>query len=162
MVVGRVVRFDGMRGYGFIAPDRGGEDVFLHVNDLLIPESSLRSGLAVEFEVEDGERGPKASGVRFAPEAVTVPAGAGAVAGAGAARTAVAPAGPVAPVASESVPPPLTDGQEALCDVLSGPEYTGEVTELLLSCGPELTGQQIVAVRRHLLLFAKRHGWVED
>lgn len=153
MTVGRVVRFDGMRGYGFIAPDRGGDDVFLHVNDLLIPESSLRSGLAVEFEVEDGERGPKASGVRFAPEAVTVPVRAGAVA---APRTAVAPAGP------ESLLPVAVDGQEALCDVLSGTEYTGEVTELLLSSSPELTGQQIVAVRKHLLLFGKRHGWVED
>lgn len=66
MVAGRVVRFDSQRGYGFIAPDDGGEDVFLHVNDMLMPESQVRRGLVVEFEVEDGERGPKASGVRLA------------------------------------------------------------------------------------------------
>ncbi|CAM5284286.1 hypothetical protein STENM223S_11474 [Streptomyces tendae] len=66
MVAGRVVRFDSTRGYGFIAPDDGGEDIFLHVNDLLIPEESVRSGLVVEFEVESGDRGLKASGIRLA------------------------------------------------------------------------------------------------
>lgn len=66
MVAGRVVRFDSQRGYGFIAPDDGGEDVFLHVNDMLMPESQVRRGIVVEFEIEDGERGPKASGVRLA------------------------------------------------------------------------------------------------
>jgi len=66
MVAGRVVRFDSARGYGFISPDDGGEDVFLHVNDMLMPESQIRRGVAVEFEIEDGERGPKASDVRLA------------------------------------------------------------------------------------------------
>ncbi|MEW2298399.1 cold shock domain-containing protein [Streptomyces sp. NPDC006655] len=66
MVTGRVVRFDSSRGYGFIAPDGGGEDVFLHVNDMQMPESYVRPGVAVEFEIESGERGPKASGVRLA------------------------------------------------------------------------------------------------
>ncbi|MEU9308451.1 cold shock domain-containing protein [Streptomyces sp. NPDC048256] len=66
MVAGRVVRFDSQRGYGFIAPDDGGEDVFLHVNDMLMPESQVRRGIVVEFEIEDGERGPKASDVRLA------------------------------------------------------------------------------------------------
>lgn len=66
MVAGRVVRFDSARGYGFIAPDDGGEDVFLHVNDMLMPESQVRRGIVVEFEIEDGERGPKASSVRLA------------------------------------------------------------------------------------------------
>ncbi|WP_436845731.1 cold shock domain-containing protein [Streptomyces shenzhenensis] len=64
-----MVRFDSVRGYGFIAPEHGDEDVFLHVNDLLIPESMVRTGLEVEFEVEEGERGPKASSIRLAPGA---------------------------------------------------------------------------------------------
>jgi cold shock CspA family protein len=66
MVTGRVVRFDSVRGFGFIAPDHGGDDVFLHVNDLLVPEHYVRSGLSVQFEVEEGGRGLKASAVRLA------------------------------------------------------------------------------------------------
>ncbi|MFJ3718482.1 cold shock domain-containing protein [Streptomyces sp. NPDC090057] len=42
MVAGRVVRFDGPRGCGFIAPEDGTEDVFLHVGDLLVAEQQLR------------------------------------------------------------------------------------------------------------------------
>lgn len=61
------MRFDSTRGYGFIAPEDGGEDVFLHVNDLLIPESMVRTGLVVDFDIEDGDRGPKASSIRLAP-----------------------------------------------------------------------------------------------
>ena len=34
MLTGKVVHFDDMRGYGFIAPDKGGEDVFVHANVL--------------------------------------------------------------------------------------------------------------------------------
>ncbi|MFF4605129.1 cold-shock protein [Streptomyces sp. NPDC001339] len=151
MTVGRVIRFDGMRGYGFIAPDHGGDDVFLHVNDLLIPESSVHSGLAVEFEVEDGDRGLKASEVRFAHEAEGPSV-----------RTAVPGsrklAGAVAPAAFSA----SGDGQEPMCDVLSSVEYTREVTELLLTSVPELTGQQVLAVRKHLTLLGKRHGWIED
>ncbi|WP_031084729.1 cold-shock protein [Streptomyces sp. NRRL WC-3549] len=143
MAAGRVIRFDGMRGYGFIAPEHGGEDVFLHVNDLLIPESSVRSGLEVEFEVEEGDRGLKASKVRLAPGAES--------------PAAVTPA-PRAPAASWS----SADGQEPMCDVLSSAEYLREVTELLLTAAPDMTGHQIQAVRKQFALLANRHGWVED
>ncbi|MFE2293860.1 cold-shock protein [Streptomyces sp. NPDC059452] len=66
MVAGRVVRFDSARGYGFIAPETGGDDVFLHVNDMQMPEALVGTGVMVEFDIEDGERGPKAAGVRLA------------------------------------------------------------------------------------------------
>jgi hypothetical protein len=104
------------------------------VNDLLIPESMVRTGLSVEFEIEDGERGPKASAIRLAHGA--------------AARSAhAAPAG---------------SGDDPLCDVLQTTEFTNVVTELLLQAAPTLTGQQIVQVRQEFLQFAKKHGWAED
>lgn len=65
MVTGKVVRFDEMRGYGFVAPEDGGEDVFVHVNDLDVDKRFIAPGAVVEFTVEDGERGPKASNVRI-------------------------------------------------------------------------------------------------
>lgn len=65
MVTGKVVRFDEIRGYGFVAPESGGEDVFVHVNDLDVDKRLIAPGAVVEFTVEDGERGPKASNVRI-------------------------------------------------------------------------------------------------
>jgi cold shock CspA family protein len=65
VVTGKVVRFDEIRGYGFVAPEGGGEDVFVHVNDLDVDKRLIAPGAVVEFTVEDGERGPKASNVRI-------------------------------------------------------------------------------------------------
>ncbi|MEN3584229.1 cold shock domain-containing protein [Streptomyces sp. WMMC905] len=133
MVAGRVVRFDAVRGYGFITPDHGGEDVFLHANDLEIPEHQVRPGILVEFDVEEGDRGLKASDVRLAPGAVAALPG----------------------------PGRQPDGDDPLCDVLTAQEYVHEVTEVLLSACPTLTGEQITQVRRGLLHFAKNRGWTD-
>lgn len=65
VVTGRIVRFDDVRGYGFITPDDGGEDVFVHANDLRDEKHRYRAGLRVGFEVEDGDRGLKASDVHL-------------------------------------------------------------------------------------------------
>ncbi|MEB8342530.1 cold-shock protein [Streptomyces endophyticus] len=133
MVAGRVVRFDGARGYGFIAPDDGGEDVFLHVNDLLIPESYIRTGLKVSFDIEEGDRGPKASSVQLAE-------------------------GASAPTPGRHA----AEGDDVLCDVLRVDEFTNEVTELLLRSAPSLTGEQILAIRRELVQSGRKHGWVDS
>jgi cold shock protein len=146
VVTGRVVKFDGARGYGFIAPDHGGEDVFLHVNDMAIPEHMVRSGLAVVFDVEEGDRGPKASRVRLAE-------GAGLVA-------APHVMGVPSVVNAPSAGPHEVD-DESLCDVLDADEYLREVTEILLNRVPSLTGDQIVQIRTGLLQFAKNRGWAE-
>ncbi|MFI7242171.1 cold-shock protein [Streptomyces qinglanensis] len=146
-VVGRVVRFDGARGYGFIAPDHGGEDVFLHANDLMMPESFVHSGVAVEFEIEDGDRGLKASSVRLLDRSDAGPE----TASPGRDR---APHGPAASRGE--------DGEDPMCDVLGVAEYTRAVTELLLETAPDLTGAQILDIRRRLVQFGKSHGWAED
>ncbi|WP_338674316.1 cold shock domain-containing protein [Streptomyces sp. SCSIO 30461] len=128
MVVGRVVRFDSARGFGFVAPESGGDDVFLHVNDMHVAEEYVRPGVRVEFEIENGERGPKASAVRLASGTE--------------ARAAV----------------PFDD---SLCDVLGADEFVREVTEVLLTSVPSLTGEQILQARAGLARFAKDHGWTE-
>ncbi|WP_335937866.1 cold-shock protein [Streptomyces sp. PTD5-9] len=140
MVSGRVVRFDSARGYGFIAPDHGGEDVFLHVNDMLIPESYVHTGTVVEFEIEDGDRGLKASSVRLAEGPDGKP---------------LTPPRP-APSAHSASP-----DDDTLCDVLSSAAYTREVTDILLESAPSLTGAQILQIRGAMLQFAKNHGWTE-
>ncbi|HEX3650055.1 MAG TPA: cold shock domain-containing protein [Pseudonocardiaceae bacterium] len=135
VVAGKVVRFDEIRGYGFVAPDTGGEDVFLHVNDLQFDKRLLGPGALVEFDVEEGDRGLKASRVRMISR--------------GTER--------VAPVTrSESR---VTD--DDLCDVLSVKEFLEEVTEALLDAAPSLTGEQIVHIRQRMAQVAHTHGWVE-
>ncbi|MEV2251905.1 cold shock domain-containing protein [Streptomyces sp. NPDC050147] len=149
MVAGRVVRFDGARGYGFIAPEHGGEDVFLHANDLLIPEPLVYTGARVEFEIEEGERGPKASSVRLpkGAQAQTAPPFAGG-------RAQVPPSIQASAAAFD-------DGEEPTCDVLSVAEYSFEMTELLLAAAPWMTGEQIKQLREQLVQHGRSHGWVE-
>ncbi|MCE7004474.1 cold shock domain-containing protein [Kibdelosporangium philippinense] len=65
MISGKVLRFDDVRGYGFIAPDDGGEDVFMHANDLRDEKFLFTPGTTVEFEVVEGDRGLKASSVKI-------------------------------------------------------------------------------------------------
>jgi cold shock protein len=60
VITGRIVRFDRARGYGFIAPDHGGEDVFVHVRELGLEDI----GTGARVRVVDGERGLRAYGVR--------------------------------------------------------------------------------------------------
>ncbi|MGE3758597.1 MAG: cold-shock protein, partial [Pseudobdellovibrionaceae bacterium] len=50
------------KGFGFITPDNGGKDVFVHANDT--GGVHLKEGAKVEFDVVQGKKGPQASQVR--------------------------------------------------------------------------------------------------
>jgi len=52
-------------GYGFITPDQGEKDIFFHATSLDgVMFDGLQEGQAVEFEVTEGEKGPKAEHVK--------------------------------------------------------------------------------------------------
>ena len=61
---GTVKWFDGEKGYGFIRPDDGGEDVFVHHTGIAGSGfKSLDEGEKVTYEVAQGRRGPQAENV---------------------------------------------------------------------------------------------------
>ncbi len=61
---GRVKWFNEDKGYGFIECDDGSEDVFLHFSALNQSGfKTIAEDAAVEFEVEQGPKGPKAANV---------------------------------------------------------------------------------------------------
>ncbi len=65
MARGKVKWFNDAKGYGFIAPDGGGKDVFVH-HTAIQSEGfrSLAENDVVEFEVGQGPKGPQAENVR--------------------------------------------------------------------------------------------------
>ena len=65
MAQGTVKWFNGEKGFGFIATDGGGPDVFVHYSEIDGGGfRSLEENQQVEFEVTQGAKGPQASKVR--------------------------------------------------------------------------------------------------
>ena len=61
MATGKVKRCDAKKGFGFITPDEGGKDAFLHVSALQAANiSSVTDGQAVEYELTE-QRGKMAA-----------------------------------------------------------------------------------------------------
>ncbi|MET8575068.1 cold shock domain-containing protein [Streptomyces sp. NPDC005012] len=119
LTTGRVLRFDEVRGYGFIAPDEGGEDVFMHANDLLDDKYLYAEGSEVEFLLEMGDKGPKGAEIRLL-------------------RPAARPAAPAArPGAGSDFRAELT---EALLDAV--PTLTAAQLKQVRSCVLDLTRAQ--------------------
>ncbi len=63
---GKVKFFNTQKGFGFIEPDNGGKDIFVHRNNIpnLGPQQGLNEGENVEFDVEDTPKGPSAVDVK--------------------------------------------------------------------------------------------------
>ncbi len=58
MATGTVRWFDATKGYGFVAPDDGGKDVFVHVSTVeRAGLSGLRDDQKVQYELRDGRDG---------------------------------------------------------------------------------------------------------
>jgi cold shock protein len=148
LATGRILQFDQSRGYGFVAAEDGGEDIFLHASVFHGDSDLLVSGTRVEFQIMAGDRGRKAYDAGLAEEesATREPAPA--------ARPVPGP--PLPALVTRVLP---QEDEDQMCDVLSAAELRQEITELLLNAVPELTGQQIVQARQGLLEFAKEHGW---
>ena len=167
-VSGKVVHFDTNRGFGFLAPENGGDDVFLHINDISIDENLLRPGAVVEFDVESTDRGSKATNVKVTQEA---PEGGD-------------PAAERAQRREERGGNRFGDrdrgdrgdrrdrgdrfgdrgdrGDRGPRRRPGGGPLFNEITELLLDASPDLTARQITSIRSRLLDLASSRGWSND
>ena len=64
MSTGTVKWFNADKGYGFITPDDGGDDLFVHHSEIRTEGyASLDEGQKVEFSVGEGRKGPCATNV---------------------------------------------------------------------------------------------------
>jgi CspA family cold shock protein len=65
MAQGTVKWFNDQKGFGFITPDDGSPDVFAHFSEIQSDGfKSLTEGQKVEYEVEQGDKGPRAANIR--------------------------------------------------------------------------------------------------
>jgi cold shock protein len=67
MATGIVKWFNNDKGYGFITPDEGSKDLFVHHSSITGDGyKSLAEGARVEFEAREGQKGPEATNVALA------------------------------------------------------------------------------------------------
>ena len=65
MPQGTVKWFNSEKGFGFITPDSGNQDIFVHYSEIQATGfRSLEENQRVEFEIGQGTKGPQATGVR--------------------------------------------------------------------------------------------------
>lgn len=65
MATGTVKWFNDTKGYGFISPDDGGDDLFAHFSEIQAEGfKTLQDGQKVSFEVTQGKKGLQASNIK--------------------------------------------------------------------------------------------------
>ena len=65
MATGTVKRFNDSKGFGFITPEDGGEDLFAHFSAINMSGfKTLKEGQKVQFEVTQGPKGKQASNIQ--------------------------------------------------------------------------------------------------
>lgn len=62
MSTGTVKFFNELKGFGFITPDDGGKDIFVHIS--AVEEGQLHDNDKVEYEIGEGQKGPCAVQVK--------------------------------------------------------------------------------------------------
>lgn len=66
MPIGTVKFFNETKGFGFIQPEAGGNDLFIHISNIDPSEGTLREGQRVSYEIGQGRKGDEARHVRSA------------------------------------------------------------------------------------------------
>jgi cold shock protein len=67
MAIGTVKWFNDKKGYGFITPDDGGKDLFVHFNEIQIEGyKTLKEGQKVSYISANSPKGPQATQVKLA------------------------------------------------------------------------------------------------
>ena len=65
MATGTVKWFNDAKGYGFITPDDGGEDLFAHFSAIKMDGfKTLKEGQRVTFDLKEGEKGKQADNIK--------------------------------------------------------------------------------------------------
>lgn len=67
MAIGTVKWFNDSKGFGFITPDNGGDDLFAHFSAINMPGfKTLKEGQRVSFDIVDGPKGKQAQNIQAA------------------------------------------------------------------------------------------------
>jgi CspA family cold shock protein len=65
-MIGTVKRFFEDRGFGFLSPDNGGDDIFIHASAITRAGlAGLKPGERVSFDTEEAPKGPRAINIRL-------------------------------------------------------------------------------------------------
>ena len=62
MSIGTIKWFNATKGYGFIQPEDGSKDVFLHISDVQRAGMDVREGDRLEYDVQSGQQGKSSAG----------------------------------------------------------------------------------------------------